>query len=75
VEIKDNMRVSRNDVILSPMNSDGIWVTGTSVLPDKSETQLVSSIRIVVIGNLIKDGIVTDKSVGAYIDIDWPPSR
>jgi hypothetical protein len=74
VEIKNavNYRQDTGKIILSPSdpwgNSNGAFFK--PALPDVTKTTVV---RFILIGNIIKNGDVTEEKTGAYIDVTLKP--
>jgi hypothetical protein len=58
---------------VSPINEGSLSQILVSALPSLDTTSDPIDMRVMVIGTIYKDGIPTDKQVGAYMDITLQP--
>lgn len=58
---------------VSPIGESSLNQILVSALPGLDTTSAPIDLRVVVIGTIYKDGIPTDKQVGAYTDITLQP--
>lgn len=73
-EVPNSMGYPEGDIIL-PITGNGPFTSGsTSVVPVISNVNEPVTVRIFVIGYIYKNGQITDKRTGAYIDVKvYPP--
>jgi hypothetical protein len=69
-EIPNKMNYLGNSVILHPKGERLLSGSGISFLPDMSGIYEHSTIRVVVVGNIVRDEVIAEERVGAYIDIE-----
>jgi len=57
--------------ILSPTDGDADGAVG--ILPDLPDPSQAVTLRILVVGNIVQDGVVTEEQTAAFIDILLSP--
>ncbi|HNT23828.1 MAG TPA: hypothetical protein PKM21_05650 [Anaerolineales bacterium] len=74
VEIADQMiSVQSQELILKPSGDEYGSVSSTVVRPDIYNNGDPIVIRIIVIGAVIRHGVVTDEQIAAYVDVTLQP--
>jgi hypothetical protein len=72
VEVKNSMRYPDNKYLLS-FSNDRTKHGSTSVLPVLPDLNKSTTVRIFIIGNIYRDGKVTEERTAGFIDVDLRP--
>lgn len=73
VEISNLMEYPEGSFILSPSKGDPSMHAAASLFPDLPDTKKAVTIRIVLIGNIYRNGETTDERTGTFIDFKLRP--
>jgi hypothetical protein len=73
-ELRDHfVSASEGEDILVPREQGINWGAIVSVAPDITNLNRPVEVRIVVVGRVYQQNLVTDDEIGAYIDVLLPP--
>jgi hypothetical protein len=73
VEIPNLMKYPEGDLLLYPSQGGPFMQGEADVDPILSDTNQPVTIRIVLIGNIYRDGQITNDQTAAFIDVDLKP--
>jgi len=74
IEIENRIiSVTESGDILVPKGQGMNWVAVVSVVPTISDTDKTVTVRVVVVGEVYRDGQRTGEKVGAYTDVTLQP--
>lgn len=59
--------------IIPPTKDDYFSMGSVDILPDLPDPSQAVTLRILVIGNIVRDGVITDEQTTAYIDVELTP--
>ena len=73
VEVENLTTYPEEKQILSPARGDPYKLGMTSVYPILPDPSRAVTLRLVVVGNIVRDGQITEEQTAAYIDVELRP--
>jgi hypothetical protein len=72
-EVANFMTYPDGSIVLSPSNGNPFNDGATDVVPILPDTEKPATLRIILVGDVYRDGQVTSEKTAAYIDVNLTP--